>query len=88
MGKKTREDLSYLSKRRYKTKTRISKCYDCNNYFINTRAIYTRCNRCLLARLTALDKVAIATLCPNLPPFQTAPIPAESSVSSSGPLTT
>lgn len=80
MGKKTREDLSYVSKRRLKIerKTRISKCYTCNNYFCNT---WTRVWDCPLCWLAILDE-----LCPN--PSQTAPIPAESSVSSSGPLTT
>ncbi len=101
MGKKTREDLSYLSKRSYKTKTktRISKCFRCNNYYTypNNLVYCLSCQaenrRKEYERLTPLEKISIATFCygwecqEEKNPSQTAPIPAESSVSSSGPLT-
>ena len=64
MGKKTREDLPYLSKRSYKTKTRISKCFRCNNYYTYPNNVLY-CLSCQAEnRRKELERLtAIATFC-------------------------
>lgn len=55
--KKQKRDLSYLSTRRLqiKRKTRINKCYICNNYFVNRWTNVWTCPLCCLADISRVQ---------------------------------